>query len=485
MSSSRVVRVHTGDGVGAQSLRDGIAKIQTELDVTADFPPEVEEVARRAAAQPRLPELDRTDIPFVTIDPEGSMDLDQALHLERDGDGYVVHYAIADIAAFIEAGDPVDLAANERGETLYGADSTVPLHPRVLSEGAASLLPDQVRPALLWTIKVDDTGEGTEVTVERARVRSTAKLDYHAVQRAVDDGTASESLRVLKEVGELRLEREAARGGISLPLPEQEVDVEGDQWRLAFRSLTPAESWNAQISLLTGFAAASMMVYARVGLLRTLPPPDPRDVQRLHRVARGLHIEWPAEQLYPDFIRSLDPGSPNDAAMITACTRLLRGSGYVGFDGEVPADPVHAALASEYAHVTAPLRRLGDRYAGEICVALCAGTDVPGWVLEKLHVVPETMKESGRRAHQYESAVLDLVEAGVLQHRVGDAFEGVIVDLDQRDDHRGTVIVQEPAIEARVTGPGTLPLGTEVRVRLTEADLGSRAVGFTLDPPPG
>ncbi len=74
--------------------------------------------------------------------------------------------------------------------------------------------------------------------------------------------------------------------------------------------------------------------------------------------------------------------------MVTACTRLLRGSGYVGFDGEVPADPIHAALASEYAHVTAPLRRLGDRYAGEICVALCAGTEVPAWVLEKLHVLP-------------------------------------------------------------------------------------------------
>ena len=485
MSSSRVVRVHTGDGVGAQSLRDGIAKIQTELKVTPDFPPEVEEAARRAAQNPRLPDLDRTDIPFVTIDPEGSMDLDQALHIERTGHGYVVHYAIADLAAFIEAGDPIDVAANERGETLYGADSTVPLHPRVLSEGAASLLPDQVRPALLWTIEVDDTGEGTEVKVERARVRSTAKLDYHAVQKAVDDGSASESLKALKGVGELRLEREAARGGISLPLPEQEVDVDQDQWRLAFRSLTPAENWNAQISLLTGFAAAAMMVYARVGLLRTLPPPDPRDVQRLHRVARGLHIEWPAEQLYPDFIRSLDPSRPNDAAMVTACTRLLRGSGYVGFDGEVPADPVHAALASEYAHVTAPLRRLGDRYAGEICVALCAGTDVPGWVLEKLHVVPETMKESGRRAHQYESAVLDLVEAGVLQHQIGETFDGVVVDLDQRDDHRGTVIIQEPAIEARVTAPQTLPLGTEVRVRLAQADVGSRAVGFTLEQPAG
>jgi exoribonuclease R len=200
----------------------------------------------------------------------------------------------------------------------------------------------------------------------------------------------------------------------------------------------------------------------------------------LHRTARALRIDWPAEQLYPDFVRSLDPRKPNQAAMVASCTRLLRGSGYVGFDGEVPADPVHAALASEYAHVTAPLRRLGDRYAGEICVALCAGNEVPAWVLEKLHILPDTLRDSGRRAHQYESAVLDLVEAGVLQHRVGETFDGVIVDLDHRDEKRGTVTVQEPAVEAHVTADTPLPLGTDVRVALAQADVASRAVSFTL-----
>ena len=481
MSSSRVVRVHARDEVAARSLRNGIAMIQSQLKVSAEFAPEVEEAALRAAESPRLPDLDRTDLPLITVDPPDSMDLDQALHIAREGSGYVVHYAIADVAAFVQPGDPVDVASHERGETLYGADSKVPLHPTVLSEGAASLLPDQVRPALLWTIHVDDTGEGTDVQVERARVRSTAKLDYAEVQRAIDEGTADETLRCLREVGELRLAREAARGGISLPLPEQEVDVAGDQWSLEFRSMIPAETWNAQISMLTGFAAASLMVYARIGLLRTLPPPAARDIQRLHRIARALHLDWPAEVLYPDFIRELDSRKPAEAAMITACARLLRGSGYVAFDGEMPADPVHAALASEYAHVTAPLRRLGDRYAGEICVALCAGTEVPDWVKARLHDLPEEMKEGGRRAAQYEAAVLNLVEAGLLHDRVGERFEGVVVDVDDKDETRGTLTVQDPAVEARVTSSHAVPLGTEVEVTLTEADLASRSVVFTLD----
>src|SRR5262249_22072426 len=154
-----------------------------------------------AAADVRLPELDRTDIEFVTIDPPDSMDLDQALHIERNrdsnGDGYTVHYAIADVAAFVEAGDPIDVEARKRGETLYARDKRTPLHPPELSEGEASLLPDQVRPALLYTITVDARGEGTGVVCERALVKSRAKLNYAGVQQDLDAGTASESLQLL------------------------------------------------------------------------------------------------------------------------------------------------------------------------------------------------------------------------------------------------------------------------------------------------
>lgn len=472
----RVVRVHQADG---DTLRKGIAAIQAEMNVSTRFPDEVEEAAAQAAQNPKLPELDRTDLGFVTIDPPTSRDLDQAMFIERDGSGYIVYYAIADVAAFVEPGGPVDLEANRRGETLYGADSKIPLHPTVLSEDAASLLPDQVRPALLWTLKLDASGEGVDATVERALVKSRAKLDYESVQRDVDAGTADELIVLLREVGELRKRREAARGGVSLPLPEQEINIDGENWSLEFRKMLPVEEWNAQISLLTGMAAASLMVYARVGLLRTLPPPDPRDVQRLHRTAKALRIDWPAEQLYPDFIRSLDPERANHAAMVIACTQLLRGSGYVGFNGAVPAQPEHSALASEYAHVTAPLRRLVDRYALEICVSLCAETEVPGWVLEKLEELPKTMAESGRRASMYESALVNLVEAAVMLKHVGETYPGVVVSLDE-DETRGDVVIQDPAIEAVITGDHRLPLGTDVALRLAEVDLDTRVVRFEL-----
>ena len=486
MSSARIIRVARADnGVAATTLRDGIAALQAELEVSAEFPPEVEETAAAAAAAPRLPELDRTDLPFVTIDPESSMDLDQALHLAREGDGYVVHYAIADVAAFVTPGDAVDVEANKRGESLYAADQKIPLHPKVLSEDAASLLPDQVRPALLWTHKLDATGEGIETNVERALVRSRAKLSYEGVQKMFDgegfgDADYADSLALLKELGEKRIALEAERGGVNLPLRDQEISVEGDQWSLEFRDMLPVEDWNAQLSLLTGFAAADLMVYARVGLLRTLPEPDPRDVQRLHRTARALGLEWPAEMLYPDFIRTLDGKNGKHAAMAIACTRLLRGSGYASFNGELPELTEHSALASEYMHVTAPLRRLIDRYAVEVCLALCADEPVPDWVVAAFTTLSETMQASGRLSGAYERGAVDLLEAGVLSQRVGETFTAVVVEVEEKDETQGSITVEEPAVEAKVSGSSPLPLGEEVQVRQESADVAARKVTFTL-----
>lgn len=477
MSTTRRLHIQpAGNAVIAQGMRD----IQAELKLPAAFPPEVEAAAAKAAANPRLPELDRSDIALVTIDPAGSMDLDQALHVERTDGGYRVHYAIADVAAFVSPGDPVDLEAHRRGETLYGADARIPLHPKALSEGAASLLPGQLRPALLWTMELDKTGEGIAVDVRRARVTSRARLDYAGVQQRIDAGTAEPMWAVLREIGELRRQREQSRGGVSLPLPEQEVSVVDDRWVLAFRARLPLEDWNEQISLLTGMAAAYLMVQAKVGLLRTLPPPDPHAIERLHVTARVLGIAWPPGLDYPGFIRSLDPAKDVHVAMLTACTTLLRGAGYAAFDGALPAQSTHSALAAQYTHATAPLRRLVDRYTGEVCVALCAKQPVPGWALVALPGLPATMQASGHRASQYERAVLNLAEAAVLAPRVGEVFDGAIVEVAHDDPDKGTVIVREPAIEAGISGTSSLPLGADVKVTLVEADPGTRVTRFAL-----
>ena len=465
----------------ATTLQRGIADIKREQALPLAFPPEVEALAAQVAATPRLPELDRTDIALVTIDPPGSMDLDQALHVERSGDGFRLHYAIADVAAFVTAGDAIDLEAHRRGETLYGADAKVPLHPKALSEGAASLLPGQLRPALLWTIDVDPGGEISTVDVRRARVRSRARLDYDGVQADIDGGRADPMWALVRALGELRKARERRRGGISLPLPEQEIHIdESGQWTLDFRARKPVEDWNEQLSLLTGMAAARLMVRAKVGVLRTLPKPEPWAIDRLRRTAKALGIAWPDALSYPEFIDSLDPSQPRHVAMMVASTSVLRGAAYVSFNGEVPAQPMHWPLAAEYAHATAPLRRLVDRYSGETCVALCAGQPVPAWVLAALPALPATMQQADQRASRFERAVLDLVEAATLSSRIGEVFDGSIVELQHDDPTRGVVVLREPAIEAPVSADAPLPLGDRVRVRLVEADPARRSTRFAL-----
>ena len=463
-----------------EPLVAALESLQRELHIPEDFPASVHDAAAAAAASPRLPSLDRRDLELVTIDPEGSRDLDQAVFVEAAGDGFTVWYAIADVAAFVTPGDPVDLEAHRRGQTLYAPHRRTPLHPPELSEDAASLLPDQLRPAVLWCLGLDSRGELCSTSVTRALVRSRAQLTYREVQDQLDVGTAPEALQLLRTVGQLREQIERERGGVSLRIPEQEVVVEQDQWRVVHRSALPVEGWNAQISLLTGIAAAHLMLEGGVGLLRVLPPATDGALQKLRVTAEALRIPWPQEVSYPEFVRGLDPEMGTHAAMLYACTLLFRGTGYEAYDGRPPEQSKHSALATPYAHVTAPLRRLVDRYGSEVCLALSAGQPVPEWVRQALPGLPEQMESSTRKASAYERGIVNMVETLALSARVGEQFTATVVEV-REDDSRGTIIIRDPAVEASLKVPG-LQLGAEVRVRLGSADV---AAGRSVFKPVG
>lgn len=468
-------------GPAAERLDPAFAALRAELVAPADFPAPVEAEAQAAAtAAPAAvtPErLDATDVPFITIDPAGSMDLDQALHVERRDSGWRVYYAIADVAAFVRPGGELDSESHRRGETLYSPDVRTPLYPAVLSEGAASLLPDQLRPALLWTLDLDHRADLAVTDVRRAWVRSRGQLTYAGVQGSLGADGAPEVLQLLREVGKVRQARARERGAVDLGLSEQEVVADpAVGWRLEFRAALPVEGWNAQISLLTGMAAARLMLAARVGVLRTLPPPDRATIESLRRSALALGVDWPPGRAYAEVVSSLDATVPAHAALLELATRLLRGAGYVAFDGAPPAQPEHSAVAAPYAHATAPLRRLVDRYVGEVCLAVCAGTPVPNWVRTALPGLPEEMAVADHRARALDHAVVDLMEATVLAGAVGTTYDAVVVETGK---HGGEVQLRDPAVRARCAGE-SLPLGREVRVRLAEADPATRRVSFSL-----
>ncbi len=477
----RWLRAQTRQG---DVLRAGFQSIRDEQDVPVAFPDDVLAEAHAVADAPQPPTVegwtyrDVTDRPFVTIDPAGSTDLDQAVHIERLGRGFRVHYAIADVAAFVRPGGAIDVEAHRRGVTLYSPDLRTSLHPPLLSEGVASLLPDVVRPAVLWRIDLDASGYPVEVDVERALVRSVAKLSYGEVQRAIDDGTADDALVCLQDVGLLRQALEVERGGIDVRLPDQEIVDNGPGYRLVMRAPHAVESWNAQISLLTGMCAARMMLDAGVGIVRTMSPPAQDDYDRLRRTAAGLEIDWPASTSYAELVRDLDPRVPTHAAFLNLVTVLLRSAGYTQVLAPVGDDEPdvlrHAAVAAAYAHVTAPLRRLVDRYGAECCLAIAGGEPVPAWVTDMLPSLPEEMRVADQKARALDRSCVDLMESVVLAPHVGEEYLAVVVD--ERKDY-DAVQLHWPAVRAHAV-PGGLGLGKRVRVRLVEADPSRRRVLF-------
>ena len=465
------------------ALAQALKALETEFEVRSEFPDAVLEEAERAIADFELPPIDKRDIELVTIDPASSTDLDQALHLSRSGDGYLVHYAIADVPGFVALGGTLDAETRLRGQTVYLPHRRISLHPESISEDAGSLLPNRDRSAYLWTFTLDAEGAVTDTGLQRAIVRSREKLSYVGVQESLDAGTASEMLQLLREVGLKRIELERARGGASLRIPSQEVECIDGTYKIVSDAPLPVEDWNAQVSLMTGMEAARIMLEARVGLLRTMPAPAQKDIDIFRLQATALGAVWEPTQPYGEFLRSLDLADPRQLALMHQATSLFRGATYTAIDGELPRDTVQAAIAAPYAHTTAPLRRLVDRFALLVCSYAVTGQEVPGGLREVLPTLPELMNDSNRVVNKIERAAIDTVEAASLAHRVGERFRAVTLTASgesSNGNHRslGTLQLESPAVMAPFEGSSQA--GMQVEVELVHADLASRKVLFRI-----
>ncbi|MCB0969519.1 MAG: RNB domain-containing ribonuclease, partial [Ilumatobacter sp.] len=246
---------------GARELMvRGLDRIREECGIPTGFPADVL-VAADAAAKltPGRDHRDRTAERFVTLDPASSVDLDQAFAIEVSGRDIVLHYAIADVGWFVHPGDPLDREAFERAVTVYLPDERATLYPTVLSEGAASLLPDVDRPAVVFTVRVGPDGGARLDGVERALIRNHAKLAYGSVTADdVPDGFAELHRRIQLA--------EEARGAPRVEFPEQEIARVDGRLRLQFRPRLESEEQNAALSLATNLAVGQALLAARTGL---------------------------------------------------------------------------------------------------------------------------------------------------------------------------------------------------------------------------
>jgi exoribonuclease R len=455
------------------------AGIRAEFGLPSDYPTAALVEAEQAVSADWGDREDATDLPLVTIDPAGAKDLDQAMLIRRRaGGGFRLDYAIADVGHFIRPGGALDAEARRRGQTLFLPDEAVPLHPALLAQDAASLLPQETRPAVLWTVECDADGEPENVYVRRAVVRSVAQYDFDTVRGLLAEQTPHPSFAALPEFGRLRREHAVNRGAVELQLPEQQVVADGDGgWRLVLRSRADVEAWNAELSLLTGMAAARLMLDAGIGVLRTLPEADADTMASLRRRAHALGITWPVDVTATRILAELDPARPEALVFHVDATRLLRGAGYSVLDaggGLIAGTTGHAGLGAAYAHVTAPLRRLVDRFAAEVCLAVCADAEVPEWARAALPGLPALMAGSDALATRVERSCLAQVESWMLADRIGEEFPAVVLHAEARG---GEVFVTDPPVLAKCVGDN-LPEGERIVVRLIDADPVRRKVTF-------
>ena len=460
-----MVRLVDRDG----SLSRGLDELRRRFDVPDGFPAavvsEADGVATSASWAGSTDRVDRTDVDFVTLDPVGSTDLDQAFALEPAGSDLILRYAIADVGAFVRPGGAIDGEAWRRGVTLYLPDGRAGLHPPQLAEGDASLLADVDRPAVMFVVRVGSDGAVHLDGAERAVIRSRAQLAYSTVEPDQLPTGFNELARRIEAA-------EAARGADRIDMPEQEVVSTNGAFTLRFRPRRYVERQGAAMSLATNLAVADALFAAGAGLFRTMPAVDERGERRLRHTARAFGLDWPSDVPIDRFEPTLDRDDPRTAAFQLAVRRASGKASYEPFRaGEVPW---HAAVAATYTHATAPLRRLVDRFVIEAAVSVVAGRPVERWVEEAFESLPAVMDAATARASQIDRAALDLAEAVVLSGREGELFDAVVTD----EDDRGVRIqVRDPAIVARVVARRVDP-GDEVRVRLVRADVSERRVEF-------
>ncbi len=450
----------------ADALAAGLAAIRAEFQVPAAFPPAVLAAAQGAARRMPDAHADWTARPFVTLDPAGATDLDQAFAIEAAGRELILHYAIADVAWFVEEGGPIDTEAWARGETLYLPDGKAGLYPPILAEGAASLLPDGPRPAVVFSVRVAADGAVRLDAASRAVIRSRAKLAYAGVRDSdLPPGFAELAARIERA--------EAERGAARVDPPEQELARAADgSFALAFRERHASEARNAALSLACNMAVADALIEHRTGLFRVMAEPDDGAVRRLRLTARALGIDWPEQATLGQFERTLDPARPQDAALMLAIRRAGNGAGYQPYRaGETPW---HAAVAAPYAHATAPLRRLADRYVVQAALAVANARAVPEAVEGAFARLPKVMARADALAARIDRAVIDMAEAVMLAGRAGAAFAAIVTDIGERG---AAIQLCDLPVTARIDAAGLTP-GDAVGVRLTQADPAARTIRF-------
>lgn len=372
------------------SARAALYRILAHFGISPLYPSEVEAEATACVESPGLDNEqleDLTHLPFVTIDNIGSRDLDQALYVTTSAEGFEVWYALADASHYVRPGSKLFEEALARGATYYLPSLAAPMLPPALSEGIISLNPEVQRRSVVLIMTIDEAGEGVGTRVIRAVIRSRAQLTYDEVQRFHDapessplrDQEFTESLTLLREVGERRIAEARGRDVITYDRSELIVEIDPDDERrfvASARRRNDVELWNEQISLLCNMEGARLLAGAAdaphvQAVYRVHHRPTPEALASLCRTiaalveAHGLEparFSWRPRSLHADGESLADylerfPDGPEHRRLRRSIERVaMRMSEPAAFS--VEHGPHYGVGAPGYSRISAPMREI-------------------------------------------------------------------------------------------------------------------------------
>ncbi len=379
--------------------------------------------------------IDATAIPFVTIDSETTRDMDDALHISATTDGWQLQVAIADPGCGISLDSPLGKAALQRGNTAYLPGRAVTMLPEALTVDTYSLVPNEQRPALLFTININRDGSVASFDYQAAIIKSRHKLSYHQVARFLEDGDANAvpadcqaDLKTLSACAEARTEYRREH----MLLMDERADFElklNEQWHVDHIECQPrskAQQVVEESMLVTNACAGETFAqYPNSGIFSAhfgFREDKHADIHTLlnEDFAELAELDFTTREGYRQLIKALQ-SKPEAASRLTALRSNLQA-------GLLTTEAMpHLGLGmSYYATVTSPIRRYNDYFNHQALLAIRNNTPLPVTTAAELKILQEQIGKTRQSARDLENWLIRLY----MNDKVGELFDGHIFRIN-------------------------------------------------------